>query len=248
MLRYFFLISLTLLVSCATKESSLTAQQIIDKTMIRSGADKIVNSQLTFQFRDKSYKAIRKNGNYVLDRTFKSDSSIIKEVISNKGFMRFVDHQPFAVTDSIAAKYRNSVNSVHYFSVLPFGLNDTAVQKRQLPTSIIKGKAYYKIEISFSEDGGGEDFDDVFVYWIGKEDFLIDYLAYSYHTNGGGKRFRVLKEQCIKNGIRFVDYHNYKPMSKEIALIDLDVYFEKNQLKKVSEIILEDIKIHILAE
>lgn len=171
----------------------------------------------------------------------------IKDILDNKGFKRFVKGQSFYVNDSLASVYSNSVNSVHYFSVLPFGLNDKAVIKKILSSSSIKNKEYYKIEITFSEDGGGEDFEDVFIYWIGKEDFLIDYLAYSYHTNGGGKRFRVLKEQCNKNGIRFVDYHNYKPLlNKMTSLSDLDKAFENNQLEKVSEIILNNIEVKLL--
>ena len=246
--RSFFLITFTLFISCATKETPLTAQQIIDKTILRSGADKVKNAQINFQFRDKRYSAIRKNGDFRLERTFNKATSIIKDVISNNGFNRFVDSLPFVVVDSMAVKYRNSVNSVHYFSVLPFGLNDKAVKKKILPSSTINGIAYYKVEISFSENGGGEDFEDVFIYWIGKENFLIDYLAYSFHTNGGGKRFRVLKEQCNKNGIRFVDYHNYKPLNIDVALIDLDTSFEKKQLKKVSEIILENIEVTLLKD
>mgnify|MGYP006105705879 FL=1 len=246
--RSFFLITFTLFISCATKETPLTAQQIIDKTILRSGADKVKNAQIRFQFRDKKYIAIRKNGDFRLERTFNKATSIIKDVISNNGFNRFVDSLPFVVVDSMAVKYRNSVNSVHYFSVLPFGLNDKAVKKKILPSSTINGIAYYKVEISFSENGGGEDFEDVFIYWIGKENFLIDYLAYSFHTNGGGKRFRVLKEQCNKNGIRFVDYHNYKPLNIDAALIDLDTSFEKKQLKKVSEIILENIEVTLLKD
>jgi len=150
------------------------------------------------------------------------------------------------VADSMAPRYSNSINSVHYFSVLPFGLNDKAVQKKLLKPTTLMGKEYYKVEVTFSKNGGGEDFEDVFIYWVGKEDFLIDYLAYSYHTNNGGKRFRVLKEQCVKNGIRFVDYHNYKPLRKTISLIDIDKAFENKQLKKVSEIILEDINVRLL--
>ena len=246
--RSFFLITFTLFISCATKETPLTAQQIIDKTILRSGADKVKNAQIRFQFRDKKYIAIRKNGDFRLERTFNKATSIIKDVISNNGFNRFVDSLPFVVVDSMAVKYRNSVNSVHYFSVLPFGLNDKAVKKKILPSSTINGIAYYKVEISFSENGGGEDFEDVFIYWIGKENFLIDYLAYSFHTNGGGKRFRVLKEQCNKNGIRFVDYHNYKPLNIDVPLIDLDVSFEKKQLKKVSEIILKNIEVTLLKD
>ena len=241
-MRYLYILFLFLTISCQKKEISLTAQQIIDKTILYSGAEKVVNSEITFQFRDKDYKAIRSNGNFKLIRTFDS----IYDVLDNNGFERLINGHSFSVNDGLISKYSNSINSVHYFSVLPFGLNDKAVHKKLLPTSTIKGKEYYKIEITFSENGGGEDFEDVFIYWIGKEDFLIDYLAYSYHTNGGGKRFRVLKEQCIKNGIRFVDYHNYKPLNNEIPLVDIDKAFEENKLKKVSEIILKDIKVTIL--
>ena len=121
-----------------------------------------------------------------------------------------------------------------------------AVQKKLLSSSIIKGKEYYKVEVSFSKDGGGEDFEDVFIYWIGKDNFLIDYLAYSFHTDGGGKRFRAIKEDHFKKGIRFVDYYNYKPLSKEASLVNLDKYFEGKQLKKVSEIIFKNIDVDIL--
>src|SRR6056300_886325 len=203
------LLSFILFISCQPQKKELTAQQIVDKSILASGTDKVSNSEITFQFRDKQYSAIRNNGKFKLIRSFDS----IKDVLSNSGFERFINEKSLKVVDSMALKYSNSVNSVHYFSVLPYGLNDKAVRKKRLPSSTINGKEYYKIEITFSENGGGEDFEDVCIYWIGKEDYLIDYLAYSYHTNGGGKRFRVLKEQCVKNGIRFVDYHNYKPIN-----------------------------------
>ncbi|MCI2228461.1 deoxyribose-phosphate aldolase [Polaribacter sp. MSW13] len=246
-MRYLSILFLAFLISCKPSEPKLTAQQIIDKTIIYSGADKVANSQIQFKFRDNSYIASRKsNGYFFLARNHKNDiGDTISDIVTNNGFIREVNGHKITVADSMANKYANSVNSVHYFSVLPYGLNDKAVKKKLLTPSTIKGKEYYKIEISFSEDGGGEDFEDVFVYWISKNDFLIDYLAYSYHTNGGGKRFRVLKEQCVKSGIRFVDYHNYQPLNKIIPLIDLDKEFETNQLKKISEIVLKDIKVKL---
>ncbi|MDC1261522.1 deoxyribose-phosphate aldolase [Polaribacter sp.] len=248
LVRFFFLITFTLFISCVKKENPLTAQQIVDKTLLHSGADKVGNTQIRFQFRDKKYAAIRKNGKFLLERTAHNATSTVRDVLSNEGFTRFKDGVPITVVDSVNVKYQNSINSVHYFSVLPYGLNDKAVQKKLLLSSVVAGKDFYKIMITFSEDGGGEDFEDVFVYWVGKEDFLIDYLAYSFHTNGGGKRFRVLKEQCSKNGIRFVDYHNYQPINSETPLIDLDVSFDKKQLKKVSEIILENIEVTLLKD
>ena len=241
-MRYFYLFVIVLIVGCTPSKKEFTAQEIIDASIINSGTDKVANSKITFNFRDKKYSAKRNKGNFALTRSFDS----ITDILSNTGFKRYVNKTELKVADSMVSRYANSINSVHYFSVLPFGLNDTSVFKKRLPSSTIKGKEYYKIKITFSEKGGGEDFDDIFMYWIGKEDFLVDYLAYSYHTNGGGKRFRVLKEQCSKNGIRFVDYHNYKPLNKSISLIDIDKAFENNQLQKISEIILKDIKVDIL--
>jgi hypothetical protein len=243
-MRYLYVIFIAVLLSCKPTVKQLNAQEIIDKTMLASGADKVANSEIKFNFRGIDYISLRNNGNYTLTR--KNDS--VTDVLSNISFKRLINDKEIIVEDSTANNFKNSVNSVHYFSVLPFGLNDEAVIKKLLPSGIINGKEYYKIEISFSENGGGEDFDDVFIYWINKKEFLIDYLAYSYHTNGGGKRFRVLKEQCSKNGIRFVDYHNYKPLDKTISLTNLDKGFENNQLKKVSEIVLKDIEVAILSK
>jgi len=245
-MRYLIFFCLLFLISCTQGKKALSAEQIIDKAILFSGADKIGNSEVSFKFRDKEYAAIRKNGYFQLSRTLTKDSASIKEVITNNGFQRLIYKKVVKVPDSMVSVYSNAINSVHYFSVLPFGLKDKAVRKKLLKPTNLKGKEYYKIEVTFSEDGGGEDFEDVFIYWIGKEDFLIDYLAYSYHTNGGGKRFRVLKEACLKNGVRFVDYLNYKPLNSAVNLIDIDVEYERNQLKKVSEVILEDIKVKFL--
>ena len=245
-MRYLAVLLLLCLMACKPSEQKLTAQEIIDKTILFSGADKVANSKITFKFRENSYAAIRKKGIFKLFRTYRKDSLIIKDVLKNNGYERSINAKLVNVADSMIAKYRNSINSVHYFSVLPFGLNAAAVNKKLLKSATLKGKEYYKIEVTFSKEGGGDDFDDVFIYWIGKEDFLVDYLAYSYHTNGGGKRFRVLKEQCIKNGIRFVDYHNYKPLNESVSLADVDQAFESNGLIKVSEIILKDIEVALL--
>jgi hypothetical protein len=245
-MKYLPFFYLLFLIGCTPTEKKLTAQQIIDKTMLFSGSDKVDASEISFKFRDKEYSAIRKNGNFKLFRSFTKDSIAIVDVLTNDGYRRSIKAQDVQVADSMVPRYTNSINSVHYFSVLPFGLNDKAVNKRLLEATTLIGKEYYKVEVTFSKNGGGEDFEDVFIYWVGKENFLIDYLAYSYQTNNGGKRFRVLKEQCVKNGIRFVDYHNYKPLRKTISLIDIDKAFENKQLTKVSEIILEDINVRLL--
>lgn len=242
-MRYLYACLLILsFISCNKPKNTFTAQEIIDKSILASGTHKLKNAILGFNFRDKFYRAKRTKGTFTLTRTFDS----ITDVLSNTGFQRLINKKPVTLSDSIANNYANAVNSVHYFAVLPLGLNDKAVIKQLLPSSTIKNKEYYKIQISFKENGGGEDHQDVFIYWIDKKDFLIDYLAYAYQTNGGGKRFRALKEAQFSNGIQFANYDNYKPLDKNTSLINLDNAFNNNQLEKVSEIVLENISVSFL--
>lgn len=238
-MKYLPIFILLLFLACKPAQKELTAQEIIDKSILKSGVHKLANAQIAFHFRNTLYTAKRAHGNFTLTR--KKDS--ITDVLTNTNFKRLVHNQEVKLTDKNANIYKNAVNSVHYFSVLPFGLNDKAVHKKLLKPATINQKEYYKIQITFAEEGGGEDYKDTFIYWIGKKDFLLDYLAYSYQTNGGGKRFRALKKETIVNQIRFVDFDNYKPKNKNIPLENIDKAFEENALEKISEIVLENIKV-----
>lgn len=235
------------------QEKRLDAQIIIDKSIKISGGDIIKSSTIEFDFRDKHYKAVRENGKFVLERSFSDKSNKyfdtitqITDAINNKGFMRLVNNFPMAVTDTMATKYSASVNSVHYFSVLPYGLNDKAVKRTFTGETQIKGKSYYKIKITFSEDGGGEDFEDVFMYWINTETLKADYLAYSYEEDDGtGLRFREAYNERFIEGIRFVDYNNYKPKNTDVALEHLGLKFENDELELLSKIELKNIEVSL---
>jgi hypothetical protein len=157
-MRNFLLLIIIIISSCKSEKKLLTAQKIIDKTIVFSGADKVSNAKISLKFRDKDYAAIRKNGEFKLFRGTKKDSISVNEVLTNNSYKRLINTQSVKVADSMITKYSNSINSVHYFSVLPFGLNDKAVQKKLLASSTINEKEYYKVEITFSEYGGGEDF------------------------------------------------------------------------------------------
>jgi hypothetical protein len=232
------------LIACKPAVKEMNAQQIIDKAILASGAYKVANSKISFKFRDKKYRAIRKKGSFELIKIYTSTDSLkIVEILSNNKYQRTVNSKTIRVSDSLAKIASNSVNSVHYFSVLPFGLNDQAVQKKLLAPTVIEGKEYFKVQITFLENSGGEDFEDVFIYWIDCKDFLINYMAYSYHTNIGGKRFRVLKDASTIGGIRFIDFDNFKPKDRSVPLENIDDAFKNKKLIKVSEIILKDITV-----
>ncbi|WP_299335553.1 DUF6503 family protein [uncultured Psychroserpens sp.] len=239
--------------NCKNKETPvLSADTIITKAIEVSGGAKIDSSLINFDFRDKHYMAYRNKGVFHFERKFRDTTSryfdtinTITDILNNKGFMRLADNFPISVTDTMVTKYSASINSVHYFSVLPYGLNDKAVNKELLSDVSIKGKDYYTIKVTFDQEGGGEDFEDVFLYWVNRETFKVDYLAYSYNEEDGkGLRFREAYNQRIIEGIRFVDYNNYKPESASVELIDLAQLFQDDALKLLSKIELENVTVN----
>ncbi|MCM5663475.1 DUF6503 family protein [Galbibacter mesophilus] len=235
----FLFVASILLISCGPDQD---ADTIINKSIEVSGMADLDGKEISFDFRGKKYTSERNNGRFKFTRTTK-DSSVIVDVLTNDGFQRKIDGRPIYLADTTADKFKNSVNSVHYFANLPFGLNGGAVNKELLGQVDIKGDTYFKIKVWFDEEGGGEDFEDVFIYWINNVTYKVDYLAYEYHVNEGGMRFREAYKRRVVNGIDFVDYNNYKPKSKDVKLENLDELFEKGELELLSKIILENIEV-----
>ena len=243
------LILLLLLFSCKNEKvvKPLSANEIINKSIAVSGGNSFSNSIIQFDFRAMNYKAERNNNSFELSRLQLKEGDTILDVFNNDGVYRTANSKLVMVNDSMSLKYKASVNSVHYFSVLPYGLNDKAVYKKLLGEEQIKTKNHYKIEVTFSADGGGEDYEDVFVYWIEKESFKLNYLAYSYNEDEGvGMRFREAYNERYINNLRFVDYNNYKSKNELQLLRDLGNAFENNQLKLLSKIELENVEVKLI--
>lgn len=244
-MKYFFVILFVILFSCKEEKGILPAQEIIDKAIENAGGDRYNNAEITFTFRNIIYKSIRQGGQYSLQRIL-PDTLNTTDFITNSGFTRIQKNEKVTLADTTAFKYFESVNSVHYFMQLPYGLNDPAVKKRLLEPVTIKGKEYHKIEVTFEQEGGGVDFQDIFLYWISKDDYTIDYLAYQFFTDNGGMRFRESFNPRVIEGIRFVDYKNYRPQSTDVDFYKIDELFGRGELIKLSEIIKEKINVKLL--
>lgn len=213
-----------------------TAEAIINNTIEAYGGDKVFNSLVEFDFRDKHYVSNYHNYRFSLKRIFSDSTGNIIDELTNDGFTRLRNGSPVELDEEWTGKYSRSVNSVIYFFRVPFVLKDPAVIAKYLGEAVINENSYHKISVSFTEEGGGEDFDDSFIYWINKENYFIDYLAYSYSTDGGGKRFRKAINPRVVNGLRVVDYINYKPADLSVPIADYEAYFEKGGLEELSRI------------
>ena len=235
--------------SCKNESDTktLSADAIVSKSIEISGGENFGKSEIFFDFREKSYLGRRSEGQFLMVRMFEENNDSITDFLTNSGFKRMVGEEFVTLTDSMVTKYTASVNSVHYFSVLPYGLNDNAVIRTLLGDERINDTDYYKVKITFNQEGGGEDYEDVFLYWINKESFKLDYLAYSYNEDDGiGMRFREAYNERYVKGLRFLDYNNYKAEDTKMQLTELGKAFEKNQLILLSKIELENVKVDLI--
>ena len=244
---FLLILAICLLLACARQADTahsaevLTAQSIIDQSIEAHGGSAYPTAHIQYTFRDRQYVLTRNGGQFQYERIFEQEGDKIRDILNNDGFIREINGQKTQIPDTMAAKYSNSVNSVHYFAQLPYGLNDPAVNKQYLGISQIKGIPYHKIQVSFQQEGGGKDYEDVFVYWIHTESFHMDYLAYSYETEGGGLRFRESYNAREVGDIRYQDYVNYKADPAKWEVHELDQAFNEGKLKELSKIELESI-------
>jgi len=244
-MRSLYFLSITfLLASCNPKQP--TVDEIINKSVEAHGGERVFNSIIEFDFRDKHYFAKYHNYQFVLKRIFEDSTGQIVDELNNEGFVRLRNDSTMVLDEEWTGKYSRSVNSVIYFFRIPFVLKDPAVRAALIGETILNGTDYYKVQITFAEEGGGEDFDDSFVYWINMENYFIDYMAYSYSTDGGGKRFRKAINPRMVNGLRVVDYINYKPKDIQVPIVQYDTYFFENGLEELSRIENDNVSIEYL--
>ena len=240
MKRGFFLMCIFLL-SCSSEYSK--EKQIIEKSVQVYGWNQKEFS-IVFDFRDYRYKLTRKPDFFSYQRSTIKKGVLVRDVMtSNSKLKRYLDENPFILSDSLTDIYSNSLNSVMYFFQLPRPLNDPAVIANYYGEKIISNKVYWTLKVKFKEKDGGQDFQDEFRYWIDPKSGYIDYLAYSYLTDGGGTRFRKARNLRENNGFIFQDYTNFRPLKKFTSLDSLPILYEKGKLILVSEIENKNIKV-----
>lgn len=219
--------------------SSDRASQIVDSAIEAHGGSAYDAFQLAFDFRDRHYTATRKDGQFTYTREFTDSTGSIKDVLNNDGFTRYRDNQPVALSEERKGAFTRSVNSVIYFALLPYGLNDDPVNKEFVKETTINGEPYHVIRVTFDVHEGGHQ--DVYLYWFHRDKHTMDYFAYTYETDGGGIRFRKAVNARREGGILWQDYINYRPEDETVPIDSLEAMFISGKLRKLSEIKMENI-------
>ena len=228
-----------LFISCSQelpKESTQSrGEAIVDSAIAFHGGGLYENVDLSFGFRGKDFRAIRQSGNFEYINLYRDSLGNHRRRLTNEGFVEDLNNEVLFLSAKDSAARAASVNSVIYFALLPGLLNTPAATKNYLGEETIEGKEYLNVQVTFSEDGGGEDFDDVFLYWFSKEDYGMDYLAYSYLEDEGGTRFRKAYNRRSVNGLVFQDYLNMRGPSPD-SLEHISGMFNSGLLDTLSRI------------
>jgi len=232
-----------LLIACKNGTPKSEVTQIIFKCIQVHGGKAYNRANYIFDFRDKTYTFDYNRGAYQYERLFLHEKgNAVRDVLTNSKFERYIDGKLVRLSKEKSEAYSNSVNSVHYFAFLPFFLNDEAVNAELIGIEEIKNQPYHKIRVTFNQEGGGEHYEDEYIYWIHQENHTMDYLAYSYdQPDDKGVRFRSAYNPRTVGDIRFQDYVNYKH-DADTPVPELGKLFNNGELTELSRIELKNIR------
>jgi hypothetical protein len=193
---------------------SLSADELIRNAVDAHGGPVIDTSVVTFTFRGARFRLLHDHGRFRYERiTTDSSGARVREVLSNDSLYRTVDGQRVTLDEEERSAMNTTVNSVSYFALLPHKLTDPAVRAQRLGIDTVRGTPYYRVEVTFAQDGGGQDWEDRFVYWFDADTYDMDFLAYAYGLGSDeeepGHRFREAYNVRRINGVRIADYINY---------------------------------------
>ena len=256
MSRIFFygaLLSL-LILSCASpiqeNKSTVVPNEIVNSYAIGDSLIKLSieshgglnysKAKFQFVFRDKIYQFSYLGNQFEYSRQQVVKSDTILDLMTNKFFKRAVNSKTIELDEIESNKYKESINSVIYFATLPDKLGDRAAIKEYKGQIKIGENLVDVVKVSFKQEGGGKDFEDVFYYWLNEKTHQIDYLAYKYSANDGGMRFRVAYNKTKVGGVTFQDYVNYSAPTGA-SLEELPKLYEDSVLVEVSRIETEHV-------
>ena len=236
---------------CQSPEPTPSAAAVIDSARAAHGAPVLDEAVVTFDFRGDDYRVRQDGGPFHYRRSY-ADSlgRPVTEGLTNEGIYRVVNGDTVSLSSSERDAVETTVNSVTYFALLPGPLGDSAVQPTYSGRDTIDGVPYHRVKVTFRQEGGGKDWEDVFMYWFRTDTYAMDYLAYAFGQGPDeepGTRFREAYNVRRANGVRMADYRNYTVDT--LSADQMEEYpdlWARDAVRLVSEIKLDSVQVRIL--
>ncbi|MBB4078186.1 hypothetical protein GGR28_000787 [Lewinella aquimaris] len=227
-----------------TEPAAENASEVIERAVQAHGMEGFATTDITFTFREREYGIRRDGGKFAYTRDFTdSTGNHVVDLLDNTGLQRRVNDSMVVLTAKDSAAYAESVNSVRYFFMLPYGLDDPAAHAELLDTITIKEQLYDQVAVTFAPEGGGADFEDVYRYFFNRSTGELDYLAYTFEVNDGGLRFREATNKRRINGVLVQDYINYGVNGEDRDIASVGRRYAEGALPRLSVIENTDVNI-----
>lgn len=235
------------------EEATPSAQAVVDSAIVAHGGSVLDRAVVSFDFRGDQYRLQHTEEGFHHRRTYTdSTGQTITEGIQNGDVYRVVAGDTVALESDETDAVHTTVNSVSYFALLPYRLGDPAVQTHYDGRDTIEDASYHRIRVTFEEEDGGKDWEDVFMYWFRTDDYAMDYLAYAYglgpDEDDVGTRFREAYNVRRRNGVRVADYMNYT--SDTLGADQLHRYPElwsQDAVNLLSRVEMDSVRVHALS-
>ncbi|WP_245850445.1 DUF6503 family protein [Longimonas halophila] len=238
--------------TASAPDPATNMEAYLDTVIAAHGGDRLDRAVVTFTFRGDAFTLRRNDGQFRYERaTTDSLGRSVVEGLTNTDVYRVVEGDTLTLSPDEQSTVATAVNSVAYFALLPYPLQDPSVQATYAGPDTIQNTAYHRVAVSFDE-GGGKDYEDVFLYWFAQDTHAMDYLAYAFGVGGPpedqGTRFREAFNVRTVNGVRWADYHNYRDAALgPDALSAYPQAWTDGAVERVSTVALRDISVRPLA-
>lgn len=228
-----------------------SADAVIDSARAAHGSSTLNQATVTFGFRGDAYRLRLNDGQFHYRRAF-TDSldRSVTEGLTNEGPYRVIEGDTTNLDADGRAAVDTNVNSVAYFTLLPAPLDDPGVQSSYRGRDTIDGAPYHRVQVTFRQEDGGRDWEDVFLYWFHTDTYAMDYFAYAYGLGSEedtGTRFREAYNHRRRGGVQFADYYNYT--ADTLAPDQMERYpdlWARDALQEVSRVALDSVQVRPL--
>jgi hypothetical protein len=199
--------------------------------------------EIRFSFRGTPYRLWLDGRRSVYTRQVRDGHTVRTDRLEGDAFTATVHGAPIPLSPDKEGALRRSLNSVAYFALLPRPLQDDAVIATSLGVTTLGGKPWHTVDVRFREQGGGDDHDDVFRYWIDPATHRLGYLAYTFATGEGGVRVRRAVGAHEIDGVVLLDWVNHGRNGQGLTIDDAVRDLEAGVLPELSTIALDEVRV-----
>jgi hypothetical protein len=223
-----------ILISCSEKRrGDEKAIKIVENCIEEHGGKNYQDMDVSFDFRQFRVHLKQNGGIFLYERTSKDSlNNEVHDILTNDSFTREINGKKQNLSQKEIDKYKEGLNAVAYFALLPYKLSEPAARLKYLGETTIENKKYHKVGVSFEAADGGKDHQDEFCYWINQNSHTMDFLSYA----SGGPRFRKAIKREKVDGVVFQNYENYEVPDSTLATFNYDKAFIEGKVKLLSKI------------